>query len=230
MSSLTIKNRTTVEECKLLTMVKRWAQNTNNRKSLENSSDSNEDKQIWIKSMLIETLDKIFDAPEPENEELNKQIDELNELTKELYEKWNNLKVYKIQINLNQLRKLIKIFTNLTNKNNQQAFKIPKKQRIEERKEYERELNNSNAYNVANVYSDYHKTDRQNNIEKEFRSNNINFFNTCFTSINLFNFFLEGNNTNNSNTRQNYNNNNNNNQFQLGFNNKRFTFNFLSLI
>ncbi len=99
MSSLTIKNRTTVEECKLLTMVKRWAQNSNSQKTnekSENSSDSNEDKQIWIKSILTDTVEKIFQLPDPEAEELNKQVDELNELTKELYEKWNNLKVNRI--------------------------------------------------------------------------------------------------------------------------------------
>lgn len=75
--------------------MKRWAQNTSKPKlddPSENSNDSNEDNQIWIKSILSQTVDKIFEEPTTQIKE-NEQLNELNELTKELYEKWNNLKV-----------------------------------------------------------------------------------------------------------------------------------------
>lgn len=111
LSTMSIKNRTVLEECKLLDMVRRWA----NLEDL-NSQDLNLEPQVFIKEIVTETLNDILKSSSDEELAVNDQelIDTLINKSKELHETWSNLKV---------------------------NFKIPKKQRIEERKEHERELN-----------------------------------------------------------------------------------------
>ena len=110
-------------------MVKKWSENTENNKyrlksiELETTNDTKEDNEKWIQSIVCDIIDTVFIAKDSDRQQLNQQIKELNKITQELFEKWNNLKV---------------------------AFKIPKKQRNEERKEHEKELNDS--YQIANAF------------------------------------------------------------------------------
>lgn len=139
---LPIKNRTILEECKLLTLVKKWSEvdlrpkadlneiiNEINHDGL-NQSDN---KDISIKNLLDKVVDKLVDKifdnayekfqENPNFKELFDLLDDIKEKAKSLYEEWSNLK---------------------------QAFKIPKKQQIEERKEHERELNRTESTKTEN--------------------------------------------------------------------------------
>lgn len=121
LSKMEIKNRTILEEFKLLTIVKRWADQVNSEKldeyknsQLTTEDESDDEVKILLNEMVGKVSEKLL------NEDID-ALNQLNEKSKSLYEVWNGLKV---------------------------DFKIPKKQRIEERKEHEREL--KLAYNNTN--------------------------------------------------------------------------------
>lgn len=129
LSTMSIKNRTVLEEYKLLDMVKRWADQVDDNTSdniKDNIKDRTETKtgatgaesderEGLVKELMDEILDKLVDESNEANTEL---LRALRQQSSELYEAWSNLKV---------------------------NFKIPKKQRIEERKEHERKLNSTTA-------------------------------------------------------------------------------------
>ena len=110
LSKMAIKNRTVLEEFKLLNIVKRWSEHAKLHDSPGEFKYKPEQSDV-INSILNELVDRVAETSINEENEL---IGILNEKSSKLYEVWNSLKV---------------------------DFKIPKKQRIEERKEHERELN-----------------------------------------------------------------------------------------
>lgn len=130
LSTMSIKNRTVLEEYKLLDMVKRWADQVDDstaentilttkdygkeRTETKTGAESDEG-QVLLEQLMDEILDKVVEESDEANSEL---LRALRHKSSELYEAWSNLKV---------------------------NFKIPKKQRIEERKEHERKLNSTTA-------------------------------------------------------------------------------------
>ena len=113
---MSIKNKTILEECKLLDIVKKWSDFNNQEKCDEEFNKSN-----GIQSIVNNLVDKAFqmvneNAGDDSESDVSELRNELATKSAKLYETWNDL---------------------------QQAFKIPKKQRNEERKEHERELNSS---------------------------------------------------------------------------------------
>ncbi|CAF0709874.1 unnamed protein product [Brachionus calyciflorus] len=122
LSMLSIKNRSILEECKLLVIVKRWSETElkPNYQNIHQFDKNSQDIDIknWTELLLKNLLDVVFEESEKKNEEnymeLTRLFEQLKLKAKILYDEWNSLKV---------------------------AFKIPKKQQIEERKEHERELN-----------------------------------------------------------------------------------------
>ncbi len=124
LSTMSIKNRTILEEYKLLDMVKRWADQLDSQNSekidvlkseviIDADKIESPDSQDAIKELLDEILDRVVEKSDESKIELLKTLRDKSCL---LYETWKNLKV---------------------------NFKIPKKQRIEERKEHERKLNST---------------------------------------------------------------------------------------
>jgi hypothetical protein len=110
-----IKNRSVLEECKILIIVKKWSEisvATTNEMIDPQPVDDNQSLTDWIKSLLLNLSDKAVNESE-----IDSKLVDLISNAKELFNEWNNLK---------------------------QAFKIPKKQRIEDRKEHEREMNAAN--------------------------------------------------------------------------------------
>ena len=136
LSMLSIKNRSVLEECKLLVLVKRWSESENRIKFniFEDSQSNSEDLEtkVWIEKILDKAIDNVFIESEKKSDENHQNFvllfNELKSKAKILYDEWNNLKI---------------------------AFKIPKKQQIEERKEHERELNEfSKEQEKSNINSD----------------------------------------------------------------------------
>lgn len=116
LSTMSIKNRTVLEEYKLLDMVKRWADQVDHSSTdIVKSSQGHIDDEGLVKQLMDEIVDKVVEQSNEANTEL---LRALRDKSRELYEKWSSLKV---------------------------NFKIPKKQRIEERKEHERKLNSTTA-------------------------------------------------------------------------------------
>ncbi len=136
LSKMAIKNRTVLEEFKLLNIVKRWSEHGKFHDT-KVTINCETDQSNVIKSLLDELVDRVSEASINEQNEL---IGILNEKSSKLYEVWNSLKV---------------------------DFKIPKKQRIEERKEHERELNL--AYNSSTDQTS--ATTEKFNVEKFSREN-----------------------------------------------------------
>jgi hypothetical protein len=145
LSMMSIKNRTTLEESKLLAIVKKWSE-TNNAaaaaaKTIENGPNESEsdaelnetlgkkklnDTEKWVRSEILKIADSVADKEAKhhhQSKEISDAYKQLVEQASELVDEWSNLK---------------------------QEFKIPKKQRDEERKEHERELNStSDAHRVS---------------------------------------------------------------------------------
>ena len=155
LSMMSIKNRTTLEECKLLAIVKKWSEMDNAAKTIENGLNESEsdaelnetlskkklnDTEKWVRNEILKIADSVVDKEAKHNHHQSKEISDaykqLVEQASELVDEWSNLK---------------------------QEFKIPKKQRDEERKELERELNStsdanratSQATNSANANENY---------------------------------------------------------------------------
>lgn len=118
---LPIKNRTIIEECKLLVIVKRWSDfgfRPNFDIQLSDSFGQELDTESWIEKLLNGIVDVVFEDSERKNDQNYNYFcscfSKIKSKAQDLYTEWSNLKV---------------------------AFKIPKKQQIEERKEHEREVN-----------------------------------------------------------------------------------------
>ena len=77
---MSIKNRSVLEETKLLSMVKLWAK--------INDSDNEEKSQDIVNEIISEIVDQVF-AECLENNDSNKLVTK----SKQLFEKWNSLKV-----------------------------------------------------------------------------------------------------------------------------------------
>jgi len=135
LAKMAIKNRTVLEESKLLSIVKRWSEHS---PVLDSPITLNlkYEKSDVIHSIMNKLVDHVAEVLV--NQE-NKLIDMLNDESSKLYEVWNGLKV---------------------------DFKIPKKQRIEERKEHERELNMAYSNTVQAI-----TTTQKANFEKFSREN-----------------------------------------------------------
>jgi hypothetical protein len=123
LSTMAIKNRTVLEEYKLLDMVKRWADQVTDSQSAHREKNQTmealdtkvgtEEKDGVPQLLIQEILDKVVQESNEANGQLLRM---LRDKSSELYDAWSQLKV---------------------------NFKIPKKQRIEERKEHERKLNST---------------------------------------------------------------------------------------
>ena len=118
---LPIKNRTILEECKLLVMVKRWSDKgfrPNFDFPIADIDDQNSSIDVWTKKLLENLLDVVLEDSEKKNDQNYKTFCsffmKIKSKAEDLYTEWSNLKL---------------------------AFKIPKKQQLEERKEHEREVN-----------------------------------------------------------------------------------------
>uniref|UniRef100_A0A4Y6EZ29 [histone H3]-lysine(36) N-trimethyltransferase n=1 Tax=Brachionus koreanus TaxID=1199090 RepID=A0A4Y6EZ29_9BILA len=121
LSMLPIKNRTIIEECKLLVIVKKWSDfgfRPNFDIQLSDSNNQELDPKTWIVKLLNNVVDVVFEDSERKNDQDYQNFclcfSKIKSKAQSLYTEWSNLKV---------------------------AFKIPKKQQIEERKEHEREVN-----------------------------------------------------------------------------------------
>lgn len=62
---------------------------------MEHSKDTKEENEVWVNCMILDVVENALNLADKTNVELNEQIKELAVLTKDLYEKWNNLKVIK---------------------------------------------------------------------------------------------------------------------------------------
>ena len=150
---MAVKNRTVLEECKLLAMMKRWVEKSEAQlKELRDLNESSDEPRKWIEEIIVNLIDKVVDGEDKlvDNKIIGDLLETLNLKSKTLYEEWNNLK---------------------------QAFKIPKKQRIEDRKEHERELNST----MAHANSSY------NSIKSEELFTHRDFYKPNFYTVNKFN-------------------------------------------
>lgn len=150
---LPIKNRTILEECKLLVMVKRWSDKgfrPNFDTKMTETVDQISDVDIWIKRLLDNLVDVVFEDSEKKNDQ-NHQIfcsffSKIKSKAEDLYTEWSNLKL---------------------------AFKIPKKQQLEERKEHERE--------VSELFKDQENSQVSDNTKNStHESRNTNKWNSQF--------------------------------------------------
>ena len=143
---LGIKNRSTIDEYKLLTLVKKWAEqpskeefasrfmaeNSEGEAELENSDTcADTGVETWCRQLLLRKIISRIDD-HSNHKQVLKLLEQLQSKAHSLHDEWSNLK---------------------------QSFKIPKKQQIEERKEHERELklielkNSSSTSTTTNAYS-----------------------------------------------------------------------------
>ena len=167
LTKMSIKNKTIVEESKLLDIVKRWSDSASILSKSPADCESEEtglSSHEWIKAEIDKMIDKaVGDAPKvdetQQSDELSYLAKQLKQTSNELYEEWSNLK---------------------------QGFKIPKKQRIEERKEHERELNSSTelspdqhsnmASNESTSYEKRYGMNEKSLIERKFKSIFLSIF------------------------------------------------------
>jgi hypothetical protein len=156
LDKMSIKNKTIVDECKLLDIVQRWSTSSyysfvssNESPTSLNSEQKNEDISLndWIQNEILDKL--VENSVVYSTTSLSSIAQKLKVKSTEMYDEWSNLK---------------------------QSFKIPKKQRMEERIEHERELNNSpfsSSYEYFNQESNsLTKTYNNNNNEQRRMVNN----------------------------------------------------------
>ena len=144
LDKMAIKNKTIVDECKLLDTVKRWAEVF----SSPAKKDVNEESvSEWILNEIDQLVNKSVDLANNKSSTAS-TASKLKAKSIEMYDEWSNLK---------------------------QSFKIPKKQRIEERIEHERELNSSSDNISPDINSNQASFNEKNFKDRRFKSK-INFW------------------------------------------------------
>ena len=83
----------------MLVLVKKWTEKLENNQfrfksiEIEKSEDTREQNEAWMRSIVSDIVENASYLGDIHNSEINHLIKDLASLTKELYEKWNNLKV-----------------------------------------------------------------------------------------------------------------------------------------
>ena len=122
LNKLGIKNKSTIEEFKLLHLVRKWTEHKTPELSILSFESNNEQSGSEINeiSSLLNSMVHRVSTHSERCKRSTELVSELNAKARELCNDWSNLK---------------------------QSFKIPKRQQIEERREHERQLNSLTASN-----------------------------------------------------------------------------------
>jgi hypothetical protein len=148
LSKLSIKNRSTIDEFKLLHLTRKWSTYLPPPVIITYDMDYDDEEMprertdTEISQSVNILMDKLLGCIEIEHDQtkkVNKLVGELNAKARELCEEWSNLK---------------------------NSFKIPKRQQIEERREHERQLSNPAAVSSETTSSSSHET-VQNTVSNE---------------------------------------------------------------
>ncbi|CAG9853837.1 unnamed protein product [Phyllotreta striolata] len=137
---LPIPNKTMLQDSKVLSTVEKWASNKNSTSPDDSESNSPKDADTTLKP-TDSTDCKETIKEESSEKSAEDQEEEIRFLASKLLEEWKNLK---------------------------EVFRIPKKERIEQMKEHEREANKKFMQTKQNTYEseDYRKIDRYRGLTK----------------------------------------------------------------
>ena len=92
---MSIKNRNVLDECKLLTLVKRWSEVDESSGDIALPDGQEPCDHAWLGKLVHDLADEAVtkSASSAQESELQAALRNLNERAKELFTEWTNLKV-----------------------------------------------------------------------------------------------------------------------------------------